>query len=363
MITLYTSFQQKEFSCQLPDVEFAISLSRAMVTVTATKSDDQVTLFSEYLYPDNKGMITLSDMDRLIEPYANRWLVFSLSVHITEERVSSSVESNEVVTQHDERALSCDVVSCRANILNMTASAWCENRFLSLMDGARTTAIGWVERLTFIGTDTAHCTAHFEGGSTIRFSVPVIFNSGDAVTIDTSSVNFTSSGRRLLWYDIVAGDRTQRYDVDYDVEPDVAPVLLFWNSFGVQELAYCTGELKQVSSFDRKQARIGRLKKTYDMEEKESFKADTGILTFPMANWWREVLRSREIQVCTVYNGGVETVGKPVVITTEKIEISNAPDALPRFTFEYEYADRNHCIFDVRAEGRIFDDTFDCTFN
>ena len=100
------------------------------------------------------------------------------------------------------------------------------------------------------------------------------------------------------------------------------------------------------------------------MDEKESFKADTGVLTFPMANWWREVLRSKDIKMLTVYDGYVETgYGKPVIITSEKSDLSNEADHLPRITFEFEYADRNHNIFDVRAEGRIFDDTFDNTFN
>lgn len=362
MIILYTSFQPKEFSSKLPDVEFGISLSRALVTVTVSKSGEQSEIYSEYLFPNKLGKICLSDMDRLIEPYATRWLVFSLSVMIREELVISNSSGIETVSEYSERELSTTVVSCRSNILNMSADDWCENRFLTLMDGARTTAIGWEERLTFIGTQSPTCKAYYDDGSSRNMSVYVI-SSGDAVTIDTSPVNFVTSGRRLMRYDIVAGNRSQRYEVDYSVEPDVAPVLLFWNSFGVQELAYCTGVLKQVSSFDRKQARIGRKKETYDMEEKESFKADTGILTFPMANWWREVFRSREIRVCPVYNGSIDANGKPIVITSEKTELSNAPDHLPRFTFDYEYADRNHNIFDVRAEGRIFDDTFDHTFN
>ena len=362
MITLYTSFQSKEFSCQVPDIVLAISLTRVLLTVTITKSGDQKEIYSEYLYPDRSGVITLSDMDKLVEPYANKWLTFDLAVTIREEKVTQNSAGNEVISNTSERSLSTTVVSCKANILNMTASSWCTSRFLTLMDGTRTTAIGWVERLSYIGSDTPTCTAYYVDGSTLSWRVPVL-STGEVTVIDTSSENFVSSGRELLRYVIVAGSRHMTYEVDLEAEPEVAPVLLFWNSFGVQELAYCTGELKQVSSFDRKQARIGRLKETYDMEEKVSFKADTGILTFPMANWWREVLRSKEIFVCSIVRGSVDTDGKPIVITSEKAELSNEADHLPRFTFEYEYADRNHNIFDVRAEGRIFDDTFDYTFN
>ena len=76
------------------------------------------------------------------------------------------------------------------------------------------------------------------------------------------------------------------------------------------------------------------------------------------------MFRSSYVEVMLVYNGVVSLSSYlPIVITSEKAEISNEADHLPRYTFEYEYADRNHNIFDARAEGRIFDNTFDNTFN
>ena len=366
MITRISSFKTKEFSCQLPDLEFAISMNRAKVAVEVEKSGERLEVFSENLYPSLGGIIRLQDLDILLEPYAGRWLTFDLWISVEEQSVSTDSGGNEVATVTARATWNTSVVSCRANILNMTAEEWCSKRFMTLIDGAKTTAVGFLEYLYFVGSlpSAPVCKAYFDD-NTDR-TVPLSYTSiGDGYgRIDASPANFLSSGRKLLSYEIKAGNRIQNYVVDNNVEPEVAPVLLFWNSFGVQELAYCTGELKQVASFERKQARIGRLKETYSMEEKENFKADTGYLTFPMANWWREVLRSKDIQVLTVVNGGVEPgSGKPVVIISEKHEISNAADHLPRITFEYEYADRNHNVFDLRREGRIFDDTFDYTFN
>ena len=367
MITRYSNFKTKEFSCQVPDVEFSISRDRAHVVVTVSKSgEDERVIFNEFLYPDVKNRIRLQDLDVLIGPFADMWLTFSLNITATEEAVSADVSNNEVAEPISTASWATTVISCRANILNMTAADWCNKRFLTLIDGAKTTAPGFLEYLYFVGSlsNSPYCKAYYSDNSS--YSSPLsVTGLGDGYgRIDASSNNYVSSGRKLLRYEIRAGNRTQEYVVDNNVEPEVAPVLLFWNSFGVQELAYCTGELKQVASFDRKQARIGRLKETYSMDEKETFKADTGYLTFPMANWWREVLRSKDIQVMTVVNGGVEPgSGKPVIITSEKHEMSNAADHLPRITFEYEYADRNHNVFDLRREGRIFDDTFDYTFN
>ena len=362
MISLHTTFQSKEFSCSIPDVKFAMSLTRALITVTVSKNGDNDVIFSEYLYPDSKGIVELTDVDRLIEPFAKKWLVFGLNVRIDEQLLSD--DGQERILGSDMRTIACEVVSCRASILNTTATEFCSAHFLTLIDGPKETAVGWTEFLTYTGNDSPRCVAFYDNGDNSRMEVSVVLQTEDYMLINCSAVNFVTSGKKLVKYTVIAGNRTQEFHVNYNVDPDVAPVLLFYNSFGVQELAYCTGEHQQVSSFDRKQGRFGRLKKNYQIDEKETFKADTGYLSFPMANWWREVLRSSSVQLVRVYNGQVLTeFTTPIVITSEKSEISNAADFIPRFTFEYEYADRNHNVFDTRVEGRVFDNTFDNTFN
>ncbi len=360
MISLKSSFRSKEFSCNVPDISFSITHDRAKVKVSASKSSQPDYVFNEYLYPDESKTICLSDIDRLIDLRAQKWLVFSLSVVIEEEQALSDGEYKTINTKQ----LSTEVISCRANILNMTASDFCSKHFLTLINGSKMTVPGCLEYLTYTGTDSCSCSAVYDDGTTRNFNVSRIGGDSYYSTVDVSPNNFYDSSRLLISYVVSAGSRSQTFEIDLDATPDMAPALLFFNSFGVQELAYCQGEHRQVSSFDRKQARIGRLKTTYKTEEKESFKADTGILTFPMFEWWREVLRSENIRVLPISNGGVIAgEGLPVVISSEKVEVSNAADHLPRITFEYEYADRNHNIFSLRREGRIFDNTFDYTFN
>ena len=362
MISLHTTFQSKEFSCSIPDVKFAMSLTRAQVKVSVSKNGDSDVIYNEYLYPKSGGIVELTDIDRLIEPFALKWLVFGLSVRIEEQQLSD--DGLETILSYSVRQLGCDVISCSANILSASATEFCNSHFLTLIDGPKVTAVGWAEFLTYIGTDTPRCLAKYDNGETRSLSVPVLLQTTEYTTIDCSPANFVISGSSLVSYTISAGNRSQSFSVDSLPEPDVAPVLLFYNSFGVQEMAYCTGEHQQVASFDRKQSRFGRVKKSYQIEEKETFKADTGYLTFPMANWWREVLRSKHVELIRVYDGRVVIERSlPIVINSEKSEMSNSADFIPRFTFEYEYADRNHNVFDTRAEGRVFDNTFDNTFN
>lgn len=363
MITVKSSIQQKEFSCSVPDIVCHITYNRALVKVVVTKSGDSRTVYEEYLYPDANNDIALTDIDRLIGRFAEQWLVFGLEISVTEQNVSQNADGEEVISGTSTQPISVTIVSCRANILHQTCQQFCDSHFLTVLDGTRETAEGFLEYLYYIGTGSPQCTATYSDGTTRSFSVDLMVD-GDYRMLDASPVNFLSSGKVLVGYEIKAGSRKQAYRVIGDYDPDIVPVLLFFNSFGVQELAYCTGEHRMVSSFDRKQTRIGRLKTPYQVDDKVTFKADTGILTFAMAEWWRDVLRSKDIRVLPVQNGGVIVgEGLPVVITSEKAELSNAADELPRYTFEYEYADRNHNILDLRREGRIFDNTFDYTFN
>ena len=87
------------------------------------------------------------------------------------------------------------------------------------------------------------------------------------------------------------------------------------------------------------------------------FKANTGILSTAMSNWADDLFRSKEIYIL---DG--TTVGKEVTVTEAKAVRSNDPNALPSFEFEYQYAQRNHNVLQLHRAGRIFDNTFDRTF-
>ena len=81
-----------------------------------------------------------------------------------------------------------------------------------------------------------------------------------------------------------------------------------------------------------------------------------------MADWFGEVMRSPYVRLVTFRNGR-PNVGREIVVDDSKTEQTNALDEQPRFTFSYEYAQRNHNVVELEREGRIFDNTFDYTFN
>lgn len=184
---------------------------------------------------------------------------------------------------------------------------------------------------------------------------------GNYSTIDVSPSRFVTSGKTLCRFVVTAGSRTQAFDLDLH-NPDAAPVLLFVNSFGCQELVYCTGKHTVSPKFNYTSAYIGGKLRNYDIDETRNFKADTGILSFPMADWLSDLFRSDEIFLVSFVNGS-PVVGREVTLSDPDTEYSNDDASLPRFTFTYRYAQRNQNVLTLDRPGRIFDNTFDYTFN
>lgn len=347
MITVTQAISGTYFSSNIPDVEFVISGYRAAVTMTV----DGKQIYAEHLYPVD-GKITIAELDRLLTPYARQTLKTSLEIDIKEYVSSSDKASSSTV-------LSADIIYCIADI-GTTAADFTKTRFLTLLDGEKVTALNRLEYLHFIGKDNATVTSYYDDGTNKSFTLLPVGGNDLYTTLDVSPSQFAISGSCLIDYIVQAGQRSFRFTIDFD-EPDCAPILVFDNSFGVEELLYCTGTHTVAPSYKRSQGYIGKLQRNYDIVETRTFKADTGVLSFIMANWVDELFRSQTVHVVN-FKDGHPNIGKEVIITESKSEYSNEDEELPRFTFSYQYAQRNHNVLNLLRSGRIFDNTFDNTF-
>lgn len=357
MITVKKTLSGKYFSMGIPDLVFTIAGYRAGVVIAVSTDNSSFTeIYSENLYPVDGG-ITMSDLGDLLTPYARQSLVLYVKMTITEEFDGS--------TSTNSSTQAFTVVYCEGDISQNGETADCatftSGHFLSQLLGTKITSIGRLEYLHYIGSDTPSCTAYYGDGTTATFTPAVVGGNGSYTTIDVSSSRFTTTGKTLTSYVVSVGDRRQEYEIDLR-NPDCAPILIFTNSFGVDELFYCTGKLTKSPEFKRESAYVNGKKQNYKITETRSFKADTGVMNEEMADWFGELLRSKYVRLVRFKNG-TPNVGKEVVIDESKTEQTNLPDELPRFTFTYEYAQRNHNIVEMDREGRIFDDTFDYTFN
>ncbi|MBQ7989339.1 MAG: hypothetical protein IJ253_12685 [Bacteroidaceae bacterium] len=363
MISILATPSGMQFSSSVRDLRFKITETQASVTINVDGAD----IYRETLTPVD-GSITVSDLTGLLAIYAERRLTVDVKIIIVEQKVTYTTFTllGQTYTipdapQYVDGAIEeFQVLFSRADV-GVDASDFYNKHFLSILLGAKVTAMGRLEYLHFYGSEAASCLAYYADGTTQTFTPQVTGGNSRYTQLDVSPDNFAITGKVLTSYIVTAGDRSQQYDIDLE-QPDCAPILLFDNSFGVQELLYCTGTHKVSPEYKRQSARIGGLLRNYDIEETRTFMADTGILTTAMANWADELFRSREIFLVNVYNG-VPQVGKEIVITDSKSEFTNDDAEMPRFTFTYQYAQRIHNVVDLNREGRIFDNTFDNTFN
>lgn len=350
MISVSQSISGTYFSANIPDVVFVIDGYRAGVTMTI----DGVQIYSEHLYPDPVGgEITIAELDRLLTPYVRQKLKAKLVISINEFVIASDKPAASTL-------LSADIIYCVADI-NTTADDFIDTHFLTLLEGEKLTALNRLEYLHYIGSDNASVIAEYQGHDKKTFPILPVAGNDKYKTLDVSPSQFVIDDAFLIGFVVQAGKRSFRFSLDFD-EPDCAPVLVFDNSFGVEELIYCTGTHTVAPTYKRSQGYIGKYNRNYDIAETRTFKADTGFIPFSMAVWADELFRSQSVHVVN-FKDGHPNVGKEVVITDSKSEYTNDDDEMPRFTFSYQYSQRNHNVLDMLRSGRIFDNTFDNTFN
>ena len=348
-----SSFSGSYFTSGMPDVTIGMGGTADRCSVRMVCDDEQI--YDEVLWPAG-GVVTLSDLGLLLEPYAQKRLVVSLRIEAQlQDAAGSAIGGRETATAR--------ILFSRADV-GIGAEEFYTGYFLTILQGPRLTAHGRLEYLWYYGQDAATVEAEYGDGSRLTFEAARSGGSDGYTQLDVSPAHFERDDRLLVAYTVSAGRRTQRFDMDLG-EPDCAPILEFYNSFGVWELIYCTGTHKVSPGYRRSATRIGGMMRNYRIEETRSFEADTGPLTTAMANWADELFRSDMVYVLNVIDGQVASSdgGKEVVITDSKSDNSNDDGFMPRFTFTYQYAQRIHNVLQMNRVGRIFDNTFDHTFN
>lgn len=138
----------------------------------------------------------------------------------------------------------------------------------------------------------------------------------------------------------------------------MAPSLAFLNSFCCWEYIHCTGTHKKSSKFTYSTAVIGANTKNYDIQEQRQLTANTGSLNYAMAEWADELFRSEKVYL---YTGG--KMGKEIIVSDVKDEVTNEDDNMPAYEFTWMYAQKLHNVIDTETKRiRVFDSTFDYTF-
>ena len=353
MITVTNKPSSPLFTSALDTFAFKIGGECATVAISCAGEE----LLSETYYPV-LGNITIYDLGTLIADAVRPTVVAKCQIKITEHNGESDVATWQ-----------CEFTAYYATVdIDMSCQAFIDQYFLTLLDGAKLTQLGHREYLHAAGADStsASVTArYYKDGKVVANNI-----ASDATPTHTVSniTSFDVSPDRyydaslgdLFAYTVTVGKRVQEFQIDH-TEAVADPVLLFTNSFGCQEIFYCLGKKKIAPTFERKSAVISGKKINYAVKETRTFEGDTGVIPPSMAHFAEDLLRSDEVYLFRDY-----TQDKEITFTDSKSERTNELDDMAEFTFSYQYAQRVQNVVFKNIDntgGRIFDDSFDDTFN
>lgn len=343
------------FSSVIEDVVFGTQDTTSHLLLSVEWAGGSAVVLDETVYKSLNDTVSLVDLSSLIEVYARQHLEVRMSCSLTDSMGTISI----------------DPVTVLYSMADVGSSAvwFTENHFLTIMDGEKLTAMGRDERLYAYGAmevsvladvrldsgefGTRRCVMGASGtiGAVSQFDV------SPSRVIELLNASVPSVPFKVLSYTVEAGTRRQHFVMVEDKTPP-APSLVFTNSFGCQEFMHCVGTHAKDSKYTRTSARVrGRLRNFRVVEDRQ-FKANTGWLNMAMADWADDLLRSTEVFLWV--NG---MVGREIFITDSKSDMSNEDDDMPAFEFTYSYAQRIHNVMQPRHAGRVFDNTFDHTFN
>lgn len=343
MVVLIKDVTDYMFSSALDKIVFTTDQASAVFRLSLGEQE----ILNETYVPDVNGKISVVDLHDLVEPYLASNLIEQFSYQIT-DAAGASVNKTFVVQ------------FCAAEI-SIDAEPFRQKYFLSTLMGEKVTSAGRKEFLHLVVSEVTdvYVTCMYLtplGHQTKNKSLDKITNLNDIVTIDVSPNLFLDGVGELFFYTVNAGKRSQAFQIDLACL-DVDPCLLFTNSFGCQETFYCTGTHTLEPEYGRSSTVIDGKFRNYHIKEKRMFKANTGILNVAMSLWADDLFRSKEIYLLE----GIRP-GKEITITDSESKRTNDLDALPSYTFEYRYAQRNQNILQLPRAGRVFDNTFDNTF-
>lgn len=341
------------FLWNIPDITIydVTGFVRVTVSLSIWEDDDEtddvaeeeMEIYHQVLFATD-GELSLHDIGGLISPYAERYLYVGVHVRMESLKGNKRLERDMTVRYCDGK------VSSDRDFLS--------TQFLTLAT-RKSTSLHKSEMLYYVGTDKAVTVIAVyadksQKGFTLQAKQVSIYAS--MMSIDVSPCFFNMEYNRLIMYTVSAGERKMIFVVDeYDEEYN--PIVMFRNSFGMYEKAYCRGLKKRKVEVKRDQDYLKGQYRTLAQKEIVTYTADSGVIPKQMISFWEDVIRSKATY--SMENDGA----RMIAITGEKIEESNSDDELTRVSFNFRYSERVQHSVVRREKKRIFDDTFDETFD
>ena len=253
----------------------------------------------------------------------------------------------------------------RAGVLvNEAADTFLPSFFLSTVMTERDTMSGRHECVSFIATGqdavevVAICT--YVDGSTVNTatkSVAAELAAGELHTVDVSPDQFVDSTHgTLVSYVVVAGERKMRYRVRPAATSEVA--MIFRNAFGAWETIYLPGSRATEPEYTRETANVNGKLTLYNLDETMQWVSHSGILRPGGVTLAHDLARSKDV---FLLDGA--TAGDAIVITAVDVKTTGDWDENADFTFTWRRATNLTAMLEAQRPPKLFDDTFDETYD
>jgi hypothetical protein len=340
------------FSATLKDT---VLQATANVSVTLTDKATAAVILSETYTPDASGNVVIRALHKVLQGVID-------PVSLIGNYTLSATCGADVVTF----GFAVQYVTVE---IDADYNTFINTRFLTLLQGAKATAVGRKEYLSLkvnTPTDVVATVTYSQAGEvTVNDITGVSVSAADGVvTVDVSPSRFVMPGYTLEKYVVTAGVRTQIFWVD-NLSPAGASSFVFINSFGVKETFTCMGLLERENKYD--DSLYGMFSNSYRKfftNLVKQFTSNTGFLSQAVADWMEDLFLSKSIFLYD--NAGA---GKEVTILEPSVQRTSDPTELPALSFTWRYAQENQQLYiytTVSTPGtksRIFDKTFDKSFN
>lgn len=300
--------------------------------------------------PDSHNEVDIIDIFSVLEPF-----LIESPLQMFSYRLSAAGEA----------PLSKDftILLCRCDV-DTSGSSFVQTHFLTALDGVKITYRNSREFLyltsgsTTVGgtvTPQVHCKfVDANNHLTEQTRALTSVNESGINKIDVAPSLFTLAGSDLVSYTVVAGSRRMEYRV---VEPEffIGAVIEFRNAFGCMETFSFAGLRTNKPKVERSAAYFSGVYHNYHVDTKKHIKVNSAFIPLSMGDFADDLAQSMEIYLLT----GREVV--PVTIVESETDRNNAPDALFSFSIEFIKSAKNRKL--LPELRRIFDDTFDQTYN
>ena len=341
MATLSTSIPSLSWPSDFSAISIAAT-AESSVSVKISISSTEI--FNSTLIADSSGVIIIYDIDRLLRDWMGST---PMDVHLSFDN-----------SKYDYIILPYD------GIMTVSATDFCNQRFLSSLAGTKYTHIQAKEYISFYqvtsSTVTATIDAIWTDGTNTQKTTKTVYTSNSALgliqNIDVSPNILTApkSEFMLVAYSVTIEHRKQSYRIVPNGMAQNITDVTFINAFGMLETFHFFGNLTRDLKPSRSSAIISGRKTNYNIEAIPEWTAETGPLTDGMLELFDDIVCAKQ--------AWRTSDGCAIVITDSDNKQNNSDDTIPSGSVSWN-EDKTARMFIAKNWGiRIFDKTFDATY-